>query len=91
MTKTAPIPSLRVSPELRKASESVLLEGETLSSFVEQSLRAHVERRQSQQAFIERGLAARDDAQHTGRYFSAKDILNDMDEMAATRRAMTGE
>ena len=50
--KTATIPSLRVESELRDAAESVLQNGESLSSFVEQSIRASIERRQTQQAFI---------------------------------------
>lgn len=39
-------------PELRQAAEAVLQEGETLSSFVEQSVRMQVERRRQQEAFI---------------------------------------
>jgi hypothetical protein len=45
--KTSTIPSLRIAPELRAAAESVLEGGETLSSFVEHSLRVQIERRQS--------------------------------------------
>lgn len=37
--KTASMPSLRVAPQLREAAEAVLHEGETLSAFMEQSLR----------------------------------------------------
>jgi plasmid stabilization system protein ParE len=70
--KTSTIPSLRVEPELRAAAESVLEEGETLSSFVEQSVRANIQRRQSQQEFIARGLAAREEAKRTGEYFEAE-------------------
>lgn len=51
--KTSTIPSLRVDPELRAAAESVLEGGETLSSFVEHSLRVKIERRYTK--------AARDD------------------------------
>jgi len=42
--KTASLPSLRVDPELRQAAESVLLDGESLSSLMESSLRASVSR-----------------------------------------------
>ena len=56
--KTATIPSLRVEPALREAAESVLREGETLSGFVESSLRAQVRQRQLQDEFIKRGLAS---------------------------------
>lgn len=73
--KTATIPSLRVAPELREAAEDVLLEGETLSGFVESALRAQIGQRQMQQEFIARGLASRDTARSTGRYVSAEAAL----------------
>jgi predicted transcriptional regulator len=81
--KTATVPSLRVAPELRQAAESVLQEGETLSSFVEQSLRLNIDHRRAQQAFIERGLAARDEARRTGEYFTADEVLRELDERHA--------
>ncbi|WP_129135431.1 YlcI/YnfO family protein [Luteimonas sp. YGD11-2] len=73
--KTAFLPSLRVDPELRKAAESLLQEGESLSSFVEQSVRAQVKLRQQQEAFIARELASRDQARAHGRYVDAADVL----------------
>ncbi|MCB2170979.1 MAG: prevent-host-death protein [Deltaproteobacteria bacterium] len=79
--KTATIPSLRVEPELRNAAESVLHNGETLSSFVVQSLRANIKRRQLQHEFVERGLASRDEARKTGEYFKAEDVLRELDDM----------
>ncbi|MBS4099162.1 MAG: prevent-host-death protein [Sulfuricella sp.] len=79
--KSATIPSLRVAPELRQAAESVLRNGETLSSFVEQSLRAQIERRQLQGEFIARGLAGRGEARSSGEYHAAEDVLREMDEM----------
>lgn len=44
--KTATIPPLRVSPKLHDAATSVLQGGETLSSFVELSIRESIERRE---------------------------------------------
>lgn len=79
--KTATIPSLRVDPELRLAAESVLQKGETLSSFIEQSLRANIEHRHWQSEFIARGLSSRDEARETGEYFAAKEILQELDGM----------
>ncbi|MEO8741759.1 MAG: YlcI/YnfO family protein [Lysobacteraceae bacterium] len=73
--KTATIPSLRVDPALRRAAEGVLEEGESLSSFVEQSVRAHIERRKAQDEFIARGLASRDKAKHAGAYVSSDDVI----------------
>ncbi|MET7140536.1 hypothetical protein M3S04_01090 [Xanthomonas sp. PPL139] len=73
--KSASLPSLRVDPALREAAEAVLQKGETLSSFVEQSVRAQVQLRQQQDAFIARGLASRDSARQSGLYIDAKDVL----------------
>lgn len=83
--KTATIPPLRVQPELRQAAEDVLKEGETLSSFVEQSLRANIAQRRLQAEFIARGLASRDQARKTGEYFAADDVLSKLAEKLAER------
>lgn len=79
--KTASIPSLRVNPELRHAAESVLQDGETLSSFVEQSIRANIQQRNVRKEFLVRGLASRDEARLTGEYFPAEDVLRELDDM----------
>ena len=73
--KTATMPALRVQPELRQAAEEMLQPGETLSGFVEESLRRNVERRQAQQALLARGLASRDAARKSGEYVSADAVL----------------
>ena len=69
--KTATIPSLRVEPELREAAESLLAEGETLSAFIEQSVRAEVQRRRLTQEFVARGLQGREDAASGAGYVDA--------------------
>lgn len=79
--KTATIPSLRVDPELRHAAESVLQDGESLSNFVEQSIRSSVEHRRMQKEFIARGLASRDEARRTGEYYSSDEIRDELDAM----------
>lgn len=53
---TSTIPSIRVEPDFRAEVEPVLAERETLSQFVEASVRASVERRRMQAEFIARGL-----------------------------------
>lgn len=85
--KTATIPALRVTPELRQAAESVLQEGETLSSFVEQSVRTNIQRRQFQQEFIARGLASRDEAKRTGVYYSSEEVMDELKAKLAAKRA----
>lgn len=89
--KTANMPTLRVDPQLRSDAESVLRAGESLSSFMEQALRTSIRARQAQQEFIARGLASRDEAQRTGEYFSAEEILNDMEAMLAQAKAKAGK
>ena len=79
--KSSSIPSIRVAPELRQAAESVLREGETLSSFMEESLRAGILHRKAQQEFIARGLASRDEAKRTGEYHSAQSVLDELHTM----------
>ena len=76
--KTSTFPSLRVDPALRKAAEDVLREGESLSGFVEQSIRAQIDLRQQQEAFIARGIASRDSARQSGTYHAANEILDEL-------------
>ena len=85
--KTSSMPSLRVDPELRHDAESVLREGETLSSFMEQALRASIQSRRVQKEFIARGLASRDEAKRTGEYFAAEDVLSEMEDMLSQAKA----
>jgi predicted transcriptional regulator len=73
--KTTTIPSLRVSPELRKQAEDVLEQGETLSSFVLDALTRSIEYRKSQQAFIERGLLSAARAKKTRKYVPADKVV----------------
>ncbi|MEN2472893.1 YlcI/YnfO family protein [Burkholderia sp. GS2Y] len=73
--KTTAFPSVHVEPELLAAAKRVLCDGETLSSFVEQSIRESVERRRFQSEFIARGIASRDKAMRTGQYVSSSDVL----------------
>lgn len=77
--KTAAIPAVRVSPELRQAAEAVLQSGETLSGFVEDAVRRNVEFRYAQKAFIERGLAAGAAAKQSGKYVAAATVLGKLD------------
>jgi hypothetical protein len=85
--KSATLPSLRVDPELREAAESVLQEGETLSGFIEASVRETIERRRVRAEFIARGLASRDEARRTGVYFDADVVHGELAEKLAQARA----
>ncbi|MBP1850243.1 YlcI/YnfO family protein [Rhizobium halophytocola] len=74
--KTASLPSLRVDPELRAAAESVLEDGETLSAFVEASVKAQIHFRKTQSEFIARGIAGFAEAERTGVFYTSEDVLS---------------
>lgn len=60
---------IQLDPELRQAAEAVLRKDESLSAFVETSLRENITHRQVQKEFLARGIAGRDEARRTGKYF----------------------
>jgi hypothetical protein len=84
--KTATLPSLRVDPELREAAESVLQEGETLSGFIEASVRETIQRRRVRSEFIARGLASREEAKRTGVYIDADVVHAELAKKLAQAR-----
>jgi ribosome-associated translation inhibitor RaiA len=85
--KTATFPSLRIEPELREAAEGVLQDGESLSGFIETSVRETIERRRTRAEFITRGLLARDDAKRTGVYFAADKVHAELGQALAKAKA----
>ena len=90
--KTSTIPSVRVEPELRSEVESLLGEGETVSQFVEASVRAAVQRRRHQAEFVARGLRSLDDARRTGVYVDADVVVRKLQgtlDAARTRKPAT--
>lgn len=76
--KTATFPPLRVDPALRRAAEDVLHEGETLSAFVEASVRAQVGKRQMQEEFLKRGLAGLAQAERSGVYHTVDEVMGEL-------------
>lgn len=83
MTKTSTFPPLRVNEEVREAAEAILVEGETLSGFLLESIQYNIQRRALQHEFIARGLSARDEARQTGKYVSAAEMLVGLDKTLA--------
>lgn len=87
-SKTSTFPPLRVNEELRSAAEAALVEGETLSGFVLESIQYNIQRRAMQQEFVACGLAARDETRRTGKYVTAEAVLAGLDKtLARTRKA----
>jgi Arc/MetJ-type ribon-helix-helix transcriptional regulator len=87
--KTAAIPSVRVEPELRSEVESLLGAGETVSEFVEASVRAAVLRRRNQAEFIARGLRSLDEARRTGDYVDADTVMQKLQRKLDAARSRT--
>jgi predicted transcriptional regulator len=85
--KNATLPSLRVDPALRQAAEDVLLDGESLSGFVEQAVRESIERRKAQEEFVSRGLASREKARRTGKYVSSGAVVRKLQSRLDKARA----
>jgi Arc/MetJ-type ribon-helix-helix transcriptional regulator len=88
--KTAVIPQVRVEPELRAELEAVLQQGETLSEFVEASVRSAVEFRRMQTRFHERGQAAWEHYQSTGKSVSADEVLATLQARLNAKRTQLG-
>ena len=90
--KTATIPSVRVDPELRAEVESLLGDGETVSEFVEASVRATVLRRRHHAEFVARGLRSLEVARHTEDYVGADAVVDGLQrklDAARTRKSAT--
>ena len=73
--------SVRIDSRLRTAAEKVLESEESLSSFVEHSIRYQVQRRNLLRTFVERGLASAAEARHSGEYFSTDEVLTELDQI----------
>ena len=83
--KNATLPALRVDASLRQELESLLEDGETLSGFMEEAVRAGIEQRRNRQAFIARGLAAREQARRESDYHAAGTVLGELDDILDSR------
>lgn len=85
--KTASLPAVRITPELRDRAQGELREGESLSAFVEESVRRNIERREAERAFLERGLESLAKARESGRYHSAQSVLRELrNDLESARR-----
>ena len=88
--KTATLPPVRVDNSLRTAVEGVLADGESLSSFIETSVRRAVEYRRVQAEFVARGQASREDYRRTGVSYSAAEVADRLQAKLDARRRQLG-
>jgi hypothetical protein len=84
--KTATLPAIRVEPELREKIESVLDQGETLSSFIESTLRSAVEFRAVQGEFLARGKRSQEHFEATGISYSTEEVFERLRAKTQRRR-----
>jgi len=92
LMKTAVIPQVRVDPQLRTDLEDVLREGETLSDFVEATVRQAVEYRRMQAEFDARANAAWARFQQSGAAVPAEEVVAEMRKrLEARRRELQGK
>ncbi len=84
--KTATLPSLRVQPELREAAESVLREGETLTSLMETAMRETIHKRRTQDEFNARAQRASEHIKRTGITYPAKEVHDELQRKLDARR-----
>lgn len=89
--KSASLPSVRVDPQLRQAVESVLEEGESLSEFVEDSVRQALARRSQQAEFVRRGLASLAAARQGADLVEADAVLVKLQQRLASAKAPGGK
>ncbi len=84
--KTSIIPQVRIEPELRSDLESVLRKGETLSEFVETTVRNAVEYRRMQTEFHARGEAAWQEYRRGGESAPAAQVVQELHDMLEVKR-----
>jgi hypothetical protein len=84
--RTATLPAVRVSPDTRSLIESVLREDETLSMFIEQTLKQQAMRRKEDDAFYARALTAAKRIDEGGKTYTLDEVMVSLREMSAKKR-----
>lgn len=88
--KSAVIPQIRVEPALRSELESVLQPGETLTDFVETSVRNAIAFRRVQTSFHARAQAASQEYHRTGVSVPVETVLKRLQSKLDARRKKLG-
>ncbi len=73
--RTATLPAVRVSPDTRALIESVLKEGESLSTFIEETVKTHAAWRKEDEAFHARAASASKRLAEGGKFFTADESI----------------
>jgi hypothetical protein len=73
--RTATLPAVRVSPDTRSLIESVLKEGETLSTFIEETVKKHAAWRKEDALFHARAALASKRLAEGGKFFTPEESI----------------
>ena len=73
--KTATLPAVRVAPEVRELVESVLKKGESLSTFIEETVKKHAQWRKEDEAFYARAAKASQALHEGGKFYTAEESI----------------
>ncbi len=84
--KTSTLPPVRVDEALRATAESVLHEGESLTSFIEATVRRAVEHRRIQAAFEARAKESLAHYKRTGVSSSTDELFDKLEAKVTARR-----
>ena len=87
--QTAVIPQISVEPALRAELESVLKQGETLTDFVEATVRSAIAFRRVQTAFHARAQAASEAYHQTGVSVPVEPVLDKLQFRLDARRELS--
>ena len=89
--KTATLPPIRVAPDFRLELEGVLEQGETLSQFVENAVRATVAKRKTQAEFVRRGMTAIEATKASGSGIPADVVLAKLEAKLAAAKQLKSQ
>ena len=89
--KTATLPPIRVAPDFRLELEGVLEQGETLSQFVENAVRATVAKRKNQAEFVRRGMSAIEETKREGSGIPADVVLAKLEAKLAAAKQLKSQ
>ena len=87
--KSATLSDIHGAPNFRQEIEGVLEDGETLSQFVQGTVRREVDMRTHQAEFVRRGIAAIRQTQRTGNGVPASEVLARLEtRLSAARQTL---
>ena len=89
--KSAVIPQIRVEPALRAELESVLQPGDTLTEFVESTVRNAIAFRRVQTSFNARAQAASEEYHRTGVSVPVETVLERLQSKLDAKRKKLGQ